>query len=408
MPVPHRSVRIFGLVFFLSTLGATAAVALLDYLIDPYAIFDVRTVDGINAIKPRPDAMLADIKAIVGTRFHPSALILGNSRAEVGFDPRHRAFAARGLRAFNAAVPGSDMDYTLASFHRLMPDNEVAIVGVDFLDFLYSPPEAGPSSPVFRDSIATRALALFSTTALLDSLRTLVIQRERNPASLRSDGFNPLLDYRDLVANDGYAMLFRQRAFESARSLARQPHELYGGGDRTSPALSDLRALLQAAGANRTQMHLVIYPYHLLYLLQLDDAGLWSLFEQWKRDITDFADAARSQGGRVTVWDFGCAHRLTAEPIPDEGDRKTEMRWYWEAGHFKKQLGDLVLDRILGEALPAEASDFGIDLVPGTVETRIAGCRVSLAAMRQRFPALAHEASRPASSPSGAKAVSSP
>jgi hypothetical protein len=143
-------------------------------------------------------------------------------------------------------------------------------------------------------------------------------------------------------------------------------------------------------------------------LLQLDDAGLWSLFEQWKRDITDFADAARSQGGRVTVWDFGCAHRLTAEPIPDEGDRKTEMRWYWEAGHFKKQLGDLVLDRILGEALPAEASDFGIDLVPGTVETRIAGCRVSLAAMRQRFPALAHEASRLASSPSGAKAVSSP
>jgi hypothetical protein len=406
MPTLHRSIRIFGLVFFLSTLGATAAVALLDYLIDPYAIFGVRTVDGINAIKPRPDAMLTDIKAIVGTRFHPSALILGNSRAEVGFDPLHRAFATRSLRAFNAAVPGSDMDYTLASFRRLMPTNEVAVVGVDFLDFLYSPPEAGSSSPVFRDSIATRALALFSTTALLDSLRTLAIQRERHPASLRSDGFNPLLDYRDLVANDGYAMLFRQRAFESARSLARQPHELYAGGAGTSPALSDLRALLQAAAANRTQMHLVIYPYHLLYLLQLDDAGLWPLFEQWKRDLTESAASARSQGARVTVWDFGCAHRLTAEPIPDEGDRKTEMRWYWEAGHFKKELGDLVLDRAFGEALPAEANDFGIDLVPDTVETRIAECRVSLAAMRQRFPALAHEASRLAKSPLGATASS--
>jgi hypothetical protein len=350
--------------------------------------------------------MLTDIKAIVGTRFHPSALILGNSRAEVGFDPLHRAFATRSLRAFNAAVPGSDMDYTLASFRRLMPTNEVAVVGVDFLDFLYSPPEAGSSSPVFRDSIATRALALFSTTALLDSLRTLAIQRERHPASLRSDGFNPLLDYRDLVANDGYAMLFRQRAFESARSLARQPHELYAGGAGTSPALSDLRALLQAAAANRTQMHLVIYPYHLLYLLQLDDAGLWPLFEQWKRDLTESAASARSQGARVTVWDFGCAHRLTAEPIPDEGDRKTEMRWYWEAGHFKKELGDLVLDRAFGEALPAEAIDFGIDLVPATVETRIAECRVSLAAMRQRFPALAHEASRLAKSPLGATASS--
>src|SRR6185312_13187338 len=98
MPNLHRSVRVFGLIFFLSTLGAMVAVALLNYLIDPYAIFGLRTVNGINAIKPRPNAMMTDIKAIIGTRFQPEALILGNSRAEVGFDPRHPAFAARALR----------------------------------------------------------------------------------------------------------------------------------------------------------------------------------------------------------------------------------------------------------------------------------------------------------------------
>src|SRR6185503_15089760 len=119
--------------------------------------------------KPRPDAMLADIKFIVGTHARADALILGNSRAEVGFDPRHPAFAARALRAFNAAVPGSDMDYMLAAFRRLMPTTKVAVVGIDFVDFLYSPAVAGPSLPVFRNSITTRTVALFSTTALLDS-----------------------------------------------------------------------------------------------------------------------------------------------------------------------------------------------------------------------------------------------
>lgn len=36
------------------------------------------------------------------------------------------------------------------------------------------------------------------------------------------------------------------------------------------------------------------------------------------------------------------------------------MQWYWEAGHFKSELGSLILDRVLGQK--AAPADFGLHL----------------------------------------------
>jgi hypothetical protein len=53
------------------------------------------------------------------------------------------------------------------------------------------------------------------------------------------------------------------------------------------------------------------------------------------------------------------------------------MRWHWEPGHFKKELGDLVLDRILDVPAPADTpvEDFGIKLTPANIESHLAGVR---------------------------------
>ena len=67
----------------------------------------------------------------------------------------------------------------------------------------------------------------------------------------------------------------------------------------------------------------------------------------------------------------------------------SRMQWYWEGGHFKKALGDLVLSRIY-EPAPTDATDaFGAELTPANVEARVAACRAALSAMRKRDPALA-------------------
>jgi hypothetical protein len=361
--------------------------ALVNYLIDPYAVFGAGTIAGLNQVKPHPDVMLPEIKLILGTRARPDALILGNSRAEVGFDPQHPAFRARGLLAFNAAVPGSATEYEASALQRfaVASNIRVAIIGLDFLDFLYGPNESARPTPAFEGSASaarTRLLALFSVTALLDSARTVVIQHERHPATLRPDGFNPMLDYLDIAATEGYAVLFRQRAEQSARQLAREPHNLYTQGSRQSPAFSALESVLRIAAEKGIDVQLVIYPYHLILMLQIEAAGLWPLFEEWKADVAALSDEARRRGVRVSLWDFACPDHQTAEAVPGDDERKAMMRWYWEAGHFKKELGDLVLARIFGQGNQYGGEGFGIQLTSENAAARNDACRAALATMR--------------------------
>src|SRR5437763_9397564 len=87
-------------------LASLAAVAAFNLAIDPYAIFGAPIVEGVNAVKPRPDAWIADIKLAVARKRGPKALILGNSRAEIGFDPDSAALRATKIAAYNMAVPG--------------------------------------------------------------------------------------------------------------------------------------------------------------------------------------------------------------------------------------------------------------------------------------------------------------
>jgi hypothetical protein len=405
-----RARRLFAITLATTVVSVVSAAGLLNYLVDPYAIFGGRAVAGFNAIKPRPDAMLADIKFIVGTHARADALILGNSRAEVGFDPRHPAFAARGLHAFNAAVPGSDTAYTLEALERLNGASrvDVAIIGIDFVDFLTRSDASATPQSGLRDPWLARFLALFSTTATLDSLRTIAIQHQKYPATLRTDGFNPMLDYIDIAAHQGYAVLFRQRAEQGARSLARAPHNLYAGERGTSPALANLAAILDRARAEAMDVNLVMYPYHLLLLLQFDAAGLSPLLEQWKRDVTTLAESARTRGTRVTVWDFACPHPITAERVPLAGDLRSDMRWYWEAGHFKKALGDVVLNKALDWNALDTSPDFGVSLTAANIDQRITHCRSALAVMRERFPGLAREAEELANAASGVESRARP
>ncbi len=54
--------------------------------------------------------------------------------------------------------------------------------------------------------------------------------------------------------------------------------------------------------------------------------------------------------------------------MPAAGDTHTEMRWYWEPGHFQSTLGDKIIDRVTGR----DAS-FGRELTDQDIDEVLAG-----------------------------------
>ena len=68
--------------------------------------------------------------------------------------------------------------------------------------------------------------------------------------------------------------------------------------------------------------------------------------------------------------DFSIYHELTAETVPT--NPKEEMKYHWEASHYKKELGDILLDRLLDVS---EYKDFGVELNSQNINKHIQNLR---------------------------------
>jgi hypothetical protein len=376
---------------YLRCLGLTlasvlAAVVAFNVVIDPFAYFGAPRIRGLSALKVQPGPELVAVKKAAMRRTLPDALIVGNSRAEVGFDPEHRGWRVRGLEPYNAAVRAADLYASVVMLQTARRSREprVLVLGLDFLDFLTRPDartQAFPDAAIESSAETARRWlrAVATLGGLLQSIRTVVAQRDPYPELITERGFNPLLDYHEIARVEGYHAMFQQRARENARAYIGKPSALYVAGTQSSPAFDLIQTLVDQASRRQTEVHLAIYPYHAQILIMFEAAGLWSGFEQWKRHLTEIA--ARG-GAQVALWDFSGFSEYATEAIPPPGDRATEVQWYWEAGHFKKALGDVMLERMLLTDATREGEGFGARLTPANVDAHLLKMRQARDAFR--------------------------
>lgn len=336
--------------------GALLVVALIA-TVDPYRLFGLVDVAGFNHTKPQPEQYQEQIKVAQARAMRANALFFGNSRVENGLDPEHPALRARGLSAYNLGLSGTGLSTAQRAFAGVRGDAPPAMVvlGVEFQDFLLDPASAQRAPANSQPNRwQWRLETMFSMTSALDAIKTLRLQHGAEAETMTPRGLNPLLEYRKYAREEGYYAIFQQRAQENAKALVRRPHGLLVPGTDSSADLERLHQMLAALARDRTEVHLVIYPYHAQLLAMFEQAGLWPVFEQWKRLVLREVDAVKraQPGARITLWDFSGFSPVQCERIPPRGDTRSATRWYWEAGHFKPAVGDMILDRVLGGDAP--------------------------------------------------------
>jgi hypothetical protein len=343
---------------YLIWLGATllatvAACGAFNLFMDPLGVFGSPRISGINAVKPYLDHHRELARWKGAQRLCPNAGIFGNSRAEIGFDPEHPDFTAKGLRAYNHAIPGTSVATAVQQLEWLQQAGckpKTIVLGVEFIDFVGSPAApsgvtALPPSPAINATVLTESV--FSMTGVRDSLETLLIQHARYPSSLTERGFNPLLNYIPEVAHSGHYTLFRQRATENAAKWLQMPRQIHPVSGESAEFVQ-LQRFLRTASQEAESIHVVIYPYHAQLRLLMSKVGFESLLSEWKSDVLAIAQRNSKGAARITVWDFSGISAQTLEPIPAPDDRRAQLRHYWEGGHFKRELGNVMLSQMLG------------------------------------------------------------
>jgi hypothetical protein len=153
--------------------------------------------------------------------------------------------------------------------------------------------------------------------------------------------------------------------------------------------------VLRLAHQKKLDLRLFISPSHARQWETLHVGGLWTTWEDWKRQLVkiNVEEASRAAAGPFPLWDFSGYTALTTEPFPALGDVASTMRWYWESSHYKKQLGDLVLDRVFDYRDPSRElpGDFGIRLDPATIEAHLAWIRAGRERWVAQYPDDANE-----------------
>ncbi len=336
------------------TLGVAflaALVLLFTRLVDPYGYWGGPTFAGINDIKPFANQHLIPVKHAQYGRAAYNTVLVGNSRTEVGLDPLSAKWPATMQPVYNFGMPGMGLPTSVdamiqaAAVHK----PKAIILGVEYLDFRVTEEEwrasAGaqpPLDPTNQTPVTDLTSMLFSLDAVRESALALFEARKAHPATTTQQGYNGLNDYHDIVAAEGHAAIFEQRNREYVERFQTQKRRLAWPGPGANRNWQALERLVAFCRANNIALTLHSFPYHADLLMIFDRSGLITELEAWRAALGRYAQAKD-----VPLYDFIGLDERTAEAVPAPGDRGSKMAYYWEAGHFRSTLGDVLIETMV-------------------------------------------------------------
>jgi len=341
--------------------AGAAALASFNLIVDPYRAYRLFVSPELERFKNT--AVTRRTKAEMMRHGDWDLVFLGSSRTEAGFDAEHPALGGR--RAFNLGLSGTSLPEVEGALRYALAQGSVRTVLLlaEFElfrddaslgdDFRHSP---------FHDEygrLEYHGSNLFGMQATEHSLRTLA-------------------DYAAgrVAIHDRYGrMVFPLRGFETGHAALFR-RALLGHGSLYAfryapPEVERFEDMVDACLAGGVDVVVAIAPAHALALVTYERQGLWPAWEGWKRAIAaavERRNRAHPDRGPARLLDFAGFSPYACEPVPR--DPSGSMRWYWDPTHFKKELGDVLLERMFGGA-PADG-DFGAPLRPDSVDALLA------------------------------------
>lgn len=364
--------RRFLLRFVPATLILLGMVCALHLSSDPYYLFrtELALAPG-ERFQPELHLHVRQWKAHRLAHGDIAVVLLGSSRVEYGIDPLHPRLRSIG-RTFNAGIPGASMMEIAAYGRHAIAANPIkrVILGLDPLMF---DSRTRPKPDFDSSRLKLPGNRLFEVHRHLDRLTTVLSHQGTADAITSAIGVDleaiayPYYpngqrhwerQYRTVADAGGVARNFRERGPEQRREfLAADFRE---GND----AWRSFDELLEALADSGTRVDVFFSPSHAFECMIIASAGQAKAHAMIKRRVMERLDATRSAspGFRFTLTDFSCANAVTSEEVP--GDASSRMDRYFDYSHYRTNVGDRVIERIVG-GIPDPG--FGVVLSPGNI-----------------------------------------
>lgn len=323
-------------------------------IVDPYGIMNSPEFNRVNKLKIAKEDHERLYKAIDVERIQPKTIFLGTSRVHRALDPQHPALA-NAQKAYNLAFPAATMyeqmrylEYAISS----QKDLKLVIIGISFGMFSSSNKTLPGFSEDRINKPETRLQELVSTNFSLDtfysSAKTIFFNSNTN--NLGSD--DPNVD--DELYQRQYLLETQHPAFTHFitnffRTSSNQTQ-------LSNEAFNNFKTIVNICKQRGIALKVFVPPPHATQTEAMRTAGLWPIYERWLREIVKI----------TPVWDFSNYNSITTEPISEH------MKNFYDSSHMYKEVGDLILNRILNYHEEAVPADFGVLVTPQNIESYLA------------------------------------
>ncbi|MBP0028550.1 hypothetical protein [Roseofilum sp. Guam] len=339
----------FNILFFSFMALPLIVVGSFNMIIDPYGVYDEKfVVYGLNHHKPNKENNDRLYKAIEIIHLKPNTILLGSSRMKRALDPNHpslQTFAP----VYNLGLNGANI-YELRRYveHTLVnnPNLQRVILGLDFFMFNANL----DNQPSFTESRLEKKHIVFEDFLnTLLSLDTLEASQETIEASVEGS------ENEEALSQQGFLPYFKKEdgnttiRFEGSTKLYFKLHHDY---KLSEEYIHEFQKIVDLCQKHNVELIIYFSPAHAIRLESIYASGKWSVLEDWKRRMVSIAP----------VWDFFNYNSITTEPLSET------MNNYVDDSHYIKPIGDLVVNRVLGNEEKKEFDDFGLLLTPKNID----------------------------------------
>ncbi|MEZ5571752.1 MAG: hypothetical protein R3E64_06980 [Halioglobus sp.] len=357
-----------------SLIFATLVVA-INAAVDPYGIIGTKRIAGFNQYKVDINEHTRLTKKYQPLFAVHNALIAGNSRVELGINPLHPCFSKSGMFVYNVGIPGAgvrtQLEYALNIIYQ--QPIETVFLSVDFTDFIspdtqaidsrsplleqssgeFRYTSAGELNPDYMESrFSDYMRSLFSLDALIASVKTMAFQSAAAP-DRDEHGFNPARDFAEAVRVEGPLALFEQKMVDLELKYSK-PWYLRDSQGQLNSAFGDLDDFLDLAAERNIRVYLFTNPFHQSFWTLLRENGHMPAYQRWMHELTE--TIRRHRDADIVFWDFAQDPSYISEPIPAKGVVSKPLEWFWEPAHYRRQLGDIMVDALLAKSCETDAS----------------------------------------------------
>jgi hypothetical protein len=345
----------------------------VNYVVDPYGITGAPRTSGFNEHKVDINEHTRVLKKYQPLLASHNALVVGNSRVELGIAPAHACFRDDGMEIYNLGMPGAEVGTQLTYALNLVYRQpvETVFLSLDFTDFISTsqqprpdgspPPERSQnafglsssgehSAAYYRTVLRDYFKSLFSLDALVASIRTIALQS--NVSADRDEaGFNPARDFEEAVRIEGPRALFDQKMASLAAKYSR-PWYVRDSQGQLNAQFSELGRFLDITAARGIKVYLFTNPFHESFWDLMRSQGHMPAYNDWISAVGTLV--RKHPDGSVTLWDFSRDSAYIHETVPAAGVRSGPLKWFWEPAHYRRELGDLMVNAMLSESCGTE------------------------------------------------------